>query len=135
VRESEVRGAGTGGDDSRLAAISALVYQRQKLLGGCLEQISGWSWENGVVTFCFPPAASFAADLVKNREQQEILREAVAQVLGQSARICVKLESMGVGAPRERPGARQRAERDSGIEAFRRKFDGVVLEVRDLSGE
>ena len=35
----------------------------------------------------------------------------------------------------ERPNARERAERDQTVEAFRKKFDGTVLDVKDLSRE
>jgi hypothetical protein len=35
----------------------------------------------------------------------------------------------------ERPNARERAERDQAVEAFRKKFDGTVLDVKDLSRE
>ena len=33
------------------------------------------------------------------------------------------------------PDARERAERDQTVEAFRKKFDGTVLDVKDLSRE
>ena len=35
----------------------------------------------------------------------------------------------------DRPNARERAERDQTVEAFRKKFDGTVLDVKDLSRE
>jgi hypothetical protein len=40
-----------------------------------------------------------------------------------------------IEARRERPNARERAEHDEGVEAFRKKFDGTVLDVKDLSRE
>ena len=58
-----------------------------------------------------------------------------SQVLGQPVKICVRLEEQGMDARPERPSARERAERDQGVEAFRKKFDGTVLDVKDLSRE
>jgi hypothetical protein len=40
-----------------------------------------------------------------------------------------------VATATERPKATERAERDPGVEAFRRKFDGTMLDVKDLSRE
>ena len=73
--------------------------------------------------------------MLKSREQQEILRTVCAQVLGQPVKICVRLEEQEVEARVERPNARERAERDQTVEAFRKKFDGTVLDVKDLSRE
>ena len=78
---------------------------------------------------------SFFADLLKSREQQETLRTVCAEVLGQPVKICVRLEEQEVEARAERPSARERAERDQTVEAFRKKFDGTVLDVKDLSRE
>jgi hypothetical protein len=35
----------------------------------------------------------------------------------------------------ERPSARERAERDEGVEAFRKQFDAIIVDVKDLSRE
>jgi hypothetical protein len=75
------------------------------------------------------------ADLLKASEQQEALRGACAQVLGQPVRIYVKLEDQRAEAQVPRLSARERAERDPGVEAFRKKFDGALVDVRDLSQE
>jgi DNA polymerase-3 subunit gamma/tau len=122
-------------EDARLAAIKSKVYGQSNFLGSCLEHISRWRFENGEVTFFYPQKDSFFGDLLKSREQQEILRTACAQVLGQPVRICVKLEELEVEARGERPSARERAERDQTVEAFRKKFDGTVLDAKDLSRE
>jgi DNA polymerase III subunit gamma/tau len=129
------RPAGSGGDDASLAAIKSKVYDQKKFLGSCMDHMAGWQLENGEATFIFPEKDAFFADMLKGKEQQDILRDVCAQVLGQPVRICVKLEGQEVEARLERPNARERAERDQAVEAFRKKFDGTVLDVKDLSRE
>jgi DNA polymerase-3 subunit gamma/tau len=121
--------------DATLAAIMAKVYGKSNFLGSCLEHVASWTFENGEATFAYAPKDSFFADLLKDREQQETLRAVCAEVLGQPVKICVRLEMLEVEARVERPNARQRAERDQTVEAFRKRFDGTVLDVKDLSRE
>ena len=78
---------------------------------------------------------SFFADLLKSREQQEILRSVCAEVLGLPVKIYVRLELNENGPRMDRPNARERAERDQAVQAFRKKFDGMVLDVKDLRRE
>jgi len=122
-------------EDAVLAAIKTKVYGQSNFLGSCLEHMAGWRRESGEVTFSYAQKDSFFADLLKSREQQEILRAVCAQVLGQPVKICVRLEEQENDARGERPSARERAERDVTVEAFRKKFDGMVLDVKDLSRE
>jgi DNA polymerase-3 subunit gamma/tau len=122
-------------EDARLAAIKTLVYGQSNFLGSCLEHLSGFQIGDGQVEFAFAPKDSFFADLLKSREQQETLRTVCAQVLGQPVRICVRLEEQGTVVRAKRPSARERAERDEGVEAFRKKFDAIVMDVKDLSRE
>ena len=51
-----------------------------KFPGYCLEHMSGWRCEDGVVEFQYDPKDSFFADLLKSREQAEILRTVCSQV-------------------------------------------------------
>jgi DNA polymerase-3 subunit gamma/tau len=121
--------------DARLATIKSKVYGQSNFLGSCLEHMTSWRFENGEATFLYAQKDSFFADLLKSREQQEVLRKVCAEVLGQPVKICVRLAEQEVEARGERPNARERAERDLAVEAFRKKFDGTVLDVKDLSRE
>lgn len=123
------------GEDARLAAIKTVVYSQSNFLGSCLEHLSGFRIKDGEVDIIFAQKDSFYADLVKAREQLETLRSACTQVLGQPVKICVRLEEQGIVARAERPSARERAERDQGVEAFRKKFDAIVVDVKDLNRE
>jgi DNA polymerase III gamma/tau subunit len=121
--------------DDRLAAIKALVFHQSKFLGSCLEPVVGWRFENGEVRFLYSRKDSWAADALQSREQQEKLRSACAQVLGESVRIYVTLQEQEREGRSERPGARERARRDPRVEVFRKKFDCAWVDVKDLSQE
>jgi DNA polymerase-3 subunit gamma/tau len=126
----------TPGEDARLSSIKAVLFDRSKrFLSSCLDHLAGFRVEKGEAHFTFKHEDALYADLLKAREQQEALREACAQVLGQSVRIYVTLEEQRAEAQVPRLSARERAQRDPGVEAFRKKFDGVLEDVRDLSQE
>jgi DNA polymerase-3 subunit gamma/tau len=126
----------TPAEDARLSSIKAALFEQSKrFLSSCLDHLCGWRFENGEVRFTFGRKDSLYADLLKAHEQQETLRAVCAQVLGQPVRIYVTLEEQGAEAQVPRPSARERAERDPGVEAFRKKFDGALVDVQDLSGE
>jgi DNA polymerase-3 subunit gamma/tau len=136
----QTAGAGEAGaasaEDPRLSAIKALLFnQSKKFLSSCLEHLAGCRFEDGEVRFLFGPQDTLYADLLRSREQQETLRSVCAQVLGQPVKICVILQEQGVETQPERASVRQRAERDAGVEAFRQRFDGALVDVQDLSRE
>ncbi len=123
-------------EDPRLAAIKSMLYdQSKKFLSSCLEHLSGWRFENGEVRFLCSSGESWVADFLKSREQQEALRSVCAQVLGQPVKICVTLEEQKGQTTAVRPPAKERAGRDAGVEAFRKRFDCTLVGVKDLSQE
>jgi len=124
------------GEDARLSSIKAALFdQSKRFLSSCLDHLAGFRVENGEVHFTFKHKDSLYADLLKAREQQEVLRAVCAQVLGQPVRIYVTLEEHRAEAKVPQLSARERAERDPGVEAFRKKFDGALEDVQDLSQE
>ena len=122
-------------EDSRLDAIKSLLFGQSKLLTSCLEPVIAWRFENGEVRFLYAKKDSWAAELLKTRERLETLRSVCSQVLGQPVKICVTLEESAAESPVRRPSARERAERDPGVEAFRKRFDCTLVDVTDLSQE
>jgi DNA polymerase-3 subunit gamma/tau len=124
------------GEDARLSSIKAVLFnQSKRFLSSCLDHLAGFRFENGEARFAFKHKDSLYAELLKAREQQEALRAACAQVLGQAVRIYVTLEGQGTEAQVPRLSARERAEHDPGVEAFKKKFDGTLVDVQDLSQE
>ncbi len=121
--------------DARLSAIKTLVFDRSKFLSSCLEPLVGWRFENGEVRFLYARKDAWAADLLRSRDQLETLSSACAQVLGQPVKICVTLESEDARNRPARASARERVEGDPGVEAFRKRFDCALVDVKDLSQE
>jgi DNA polymerase-3 subunit gamma/tau len=121
--------------DDRLSSIKALLFEQKKLLSTCLDHLSGWRFENGEVRFLFAKNASFFADLLRSREQLDTLRSACGQVLGQPVKIYVTLDEQEGAPVAARPSARERVERDPVVEAFRKRFDCTLVDVKDLSQE
>ncbi len=118
-------------DDPRLQAIKTLAFERSKMVGACLDSISGWRFEDGEVQLLFPKETIGAGKFLDSREQQDLLRAVCAQVLAQPVRkICVKLDDVREG--NSRLSARERADRDEAVQVFQRLFSGVVVEVIDL---
>jgi len=127
---------GTPAEDARLSSIKTTLFdQSKRFLSSCLDHLTGFRIENGEVHFTFRHKDSFYADLLKGREQQEALRAVCAQVLGQPVKIYVTLEELRAESQAPRLSARERAERDPGVEAFRTRFDGALESVQDLSQE
>lgn len=122
-------------EDSRLTAIKALAFSKRKFLGSCLEPAVGWRFENGEVRFLFAKKDAAVADLLSSREQQELLRSVCAQVLGQPVKIYVTLAEPEGQTATSRPSAQERAGRDAAVEAFRKRFDCTLADVKDLSQE
>ena len=128
--------ASASSKDPRLEAIKSMLYdQSKKFLSSCLEHLSGWRFENGEVRFLFPKAASTFADLLKGREHLETLRSVCSEVLDQPIKIYVTLEDEKGQTRAARPEAKERAGRDAGVEAFRKRFDCTWVGVKDLSQE
>jgi len=131
-----IPGGGLDGQDSRLAAVKTLLFNRsQKMVSTCLEQASGWRLENGEVRFLFPRERSSIAALLKSRERMDQLREACSEVLGRPVKICVTLDDISERASNVRASAQDRAASDPTVDSFRKRFDCTLVDVRDLSQE
>jgi DNA polymerase-3 subunit gamma/tau len=118
-----------------LDTIKSKVYGRSNFLGSCLEHAASCRAENAEVTFLYSPKDSFFADILKSREHHEVLQAVCGEVLGKPVKICVRLAEREGAVPSEHPSARERAERDEAVGAFLKKFDGTLLDAKDLSRE
>ncbi|MGH9469046.1 MAG: DNA polymerase III subunit gamma/tau [Terriglobia bacterium] len=121
------------GLDARFAAIQAILFEQSKFLGSCLNPVAGWRFEDGRAEFIYTKDGAWAAELLKGREHQEKLRAACEKVLGQPVRIHVTLGAGGDRSGPARPKAEERARRDPAVENFQKRFDGVLMSVKDLS--
>lgn len=131
--------------DPQLAAIRAAIFAKSKLLATALDPLLSWQFENGEARFVFAPKDKWFVDLLNTRERQEILRAAAEQVLGGAVKIRVTLgddegprRQVPDRLPDQAPAqarAQRRVESDPAVEAFRKKFDCTLVEVKDLSQE
>ncbi len=120
-------------DDARLSAIKNILFEQSRFLSSCLNPVAGWRFENGEVHFIYSRDGSWAADLLKSREHQTKLRAACEKVLGEPVKIYVTLNSEDRQPAAQRPSAQERAQRDPALAAFQKRFDCMVIDVKDLS--
>ena len=125
-----------GAEDPRLAAIKALLFnQSKKFVSSCLEHAAGCRFENGEAQFIYSRqnSGAFWADVLNGRENQEALRQACSEVLGEPVRIHVRLEDRLMGDKSPGPEARERARNHAVVKAFEQQFDCVWVDVEDLT--
>jgi DNA polymerase III subunit gamma/tau len=123
--------------DANLTAIKAALFEESKFLSSCLNPLTGWRFENGQAHFLYSRQGAWAAELLQSRQHQEKLRAACEKVLGQPVKIYVTLNAES-GQPSATPApsnAQDRAQRSPAVEAFQKQFDGVLVDVKDLSRE
>jgi hypothetical protein len=128
-------GFGPAGSDARLEAIKAELFSQSKFLGSCLNPLAGWRCGNGEIQLIFSRAGAWAADLIRSQEHLDKVRAACEKVLGHPVRIYVTLSQEGAAAVPANSSAQERAKKDSAVEAFRRRFEGSVTDVTDLTRE
>jgi len=122
-------------DDPRLAEVRKVLFdQSKKFISSCLEHVAGWRYENGVAHFIYAKqnSGTFWADVLNSKENQDALRQACSQVLGETVSIRVTLQEGETEPQPARPGARERAESDTLVQAFAQRFECAWLEVEDL---
>ena len=122
-------------EDARLSAIKAVLFEQSKEASMHLGEVTGWRFEDGQVHFMYAQKDAWRADLVKTPRVQEKLRAACEKVLGQPVKIYVTLNSEDRQPASARAGAQDRARGNPAVEAFQKRFDCVVMDVKDLSRE
>lgn len=123
-------------EDPRLSSIKAVLFEQSKFLSSCLNPVRGWRFEDGQVHLIYSSDGAWAADLLKSREHQEKVRAACEKALGERVgKIYVTLSTEVKREASPEASARERAERDPSVEAFQRKFDCILTDVKDLSRE
>jgi DNA polymerase-3 subunit gamma/tau len=123
--------------ERQLAEIKNLLFARSKrMISVSLDSAVGWRFEDGEAQFLFSSQndGSFLAETLNLKDNQQALAEVCSQVFGRPMRVRVTLQE-GVGqAATPIPEARERARRDSLVQAFEQRFDCVWMSVEDLRG-
>jgi len=131
-----------GLDAAQVAAIklAILAEPNQQMLNSLVENATRWELESGEIRLFFPTESRGLADLLQARERMEKLRNISSRVLGQSLRVCVKLEAAPVLLSTVRAGLnarelRARFEQDPIVQAMLERFGGKISEVKPRGGE
>jgi DNA polymerase III subunit gamma/tau len=125
--------------DDQVAQVKALL-QGQRFLLSMLDAVTGWEAENGELRLYFHADNRSLSEMLQAREPMERLRTALNQVLGQSLRVCVKLDSSRGAGPAARASEkgselRARFEQDPIVRVMLEKFGGQISNVKRPGGE
>jgi DNA polymerase III subunit gamma/tau len=132
-------GASNSLSDEQVEQIKSLL-QGQKFLLSMLDAVTSWETENGELRLYFHADNRSLSEMMQSREPMERLRTTLNQVLGQSLRVCVKLDSSRGAAPAARTSEqgselRARFEEDPIVRVMLEKFGGQISNVKRPGGE
>jgi DNA polymerase-3 subunit gamma/tau len=132
--------AGAGLEAAQVDSIKAAILGQEKFLGELIEHASRWEMSGGEVRLFFPTESRALAEMLQARDPIERLRNITSRILGQTVRVCVKLEAvsaMGV-ATRSSSGTRElraKFEQDPIVRAMLERFGGQISDVKRRSEE
>jgi DNA polymerase III subunit gamma/tau len=129
---------GGGLEAAQVEAIKAAILGQEKFLGELIEHASRWEMSGGEVRLFFPTESRALAEMLQARDPLERLRGITSRILGQTVRVCVKLEAVPVMNPaaRSSPGTRElraKFEQDPIVRAMLERFGGQISEVKRRS--
>ena len=119
-----------------VAEIKTAIQQQQKFLGELVEQSSRWELDGSELRLYFSPEKRPFAELLEGRDSLEKIRIISSKVLGQSVRVCAKLEAVAAAAASSARGAsgtqelRAQFERDPMVRSMLQRFGGKISEVK-----
>ncbi len=132
--------AGAGLEAAQVDSIKTAILGQEKFLGELVEHASRWEMSGGEVRLFFPTESRALAEMLQARDPMERLRNITSRILGQTVRVCVKLEAVpGVGgATRSSSGTRElraKFEQDPIVRAMLERFGGQISDVKLRSEE
>jgi DNA polymerase III subunit gamma/tau len=132
--------AGAGLEAAQVDSIKAAILGQEKFLGELIEHASRWEMSGGEVRLFFPTESRALAEMLQARDPIERLRNITSRILGQTVRVCVKLEAVpGLGAAsRTSSGTRElraKFEQDPIVRAMLERFGGQISDVKRRSEE
>jgi DNA polymerase III subunit gamma/tau len=113
---------------AQVEAIKAAL-QGQKFLWSMVEHVTRWEIDEGELRLFFPSESRALAEMLQARDPMERLRTVLNQVVGQSLRVCVKLDS-GRGTANRAAELRARFEEDPIVRAMLDRFGGQISKVK-----
>jgi DNA polymerase-3 subunit gamma/tau len=132
VPSAVARVAEDGASGLASAEVDAIkaALQNQKFLWSMIEHVTRWEIESGELRLFFPSERSALAEMLQARDPMERLRTVLNQVVGQSLRVCVKLDSSRAPVANRNSELRARFEEDPIVRAMLQKFGGQISGVK-----
>jgi DNA polymerase-3 subunit gamma/tau len=126
--------AGDGLAESQIESIKAAILTQEKFLGELVQHAFRWEFVGGEVRLFFSTENRALADMLQARDPMERLRNIAGRILGQTVRVCVKLETVpGVGPATQTSGTRElraKFEQDPIVRAMMERFGGQISDVK-----
>ena len=126
--------AGGGLEAAQVDSIKAAILGQEKFLGELIEHASRWEMSGGEVRLFFPTESRALAEMLQARDPMERLRNITSRILGQTVRVCVKLEAVpGGGSATQSSGTRElraKFEQDPIVRAMLERFGGQISDVK-----
>jgi DNA polymerase-3 subunit gamma/tau len=124
--------AGDGLVEAQVDSIKDAILTQEKFLGELVGHASRWEMSGGEVRLFFPAESRAFAELLQSRDPMERLRNVASRILGQTVRVCVKLEAVTVGGTTSNGTRELRAkfEQDPIVRAMLERFGGQISDVK-----
>jgi DNA polymerase-3 subunit gamma/tau len=124
--------AGDGIAEAQVNAIKDAILAQERFLGELVGNASRWEMSGGEVRLFFPTENRALAELLQARDPMERLRNVASRILGQTVRVCVKLEALPVGGTSSNGTRELRAkfEQDPIVRAMLERFGGQISDVK-----
>jgi DNA polymerase-3 subunit gamma/tau len=124
--------AGDGLVEAQVDSIKGAILEQEKFLGELVTHASRWEMSGGEVRLFFPTESRALAELLQARDPMERLRNVASCILGQTVRVCVKLEAVPVGGTSSNGTRELRAkfEQDPIVRAMMERFGGQISDVK-----
>jgi DNA polymerase-3 subunit gamma/tau len=124
--------AGDGLVEAQVDSIKGAILEQEKFLGELVTHASRWEMSGGEVRLFFPTESRALAELLQARDPMERLRNVASRILGQTVRVCVKLEAVPVGGTSSNGTRELRAkfEQDPIVRAMLERFGGQISDVK-----
>jgi DNA polymerase-3 subunit gamma/tau len=124
--------AGDGLVEAQVDSIKDAILAQEKFLGELVGHASRWEMSGGEVRLFFPTESRALAEMLQARDPMERLRNIASRILGQTVRVCVKLEAVPVGGTTSNGTRELRAkfEQDPIVRAMLERFGGQISDVK-----
>jgi hypothetical protein len=136
---ARVAAAGDGLEQAQVDSIKSAILAQEKFLGELVEHASRWEMSGGEVRLFFPNESRALAEMLQARDPMERLRNITSRILGQTVRVCVKLEAVPGGGPATQSSGtrelRAKFEQDPIVRAMLERFGGQISDVKSRSEE